>query len=112
MYGYLAEDVPDELQTMLTQQHFAATLTELLTEEEIQGAIQLALNLDPSLEAVLEFMQRDHHSTPALVKARFKDYKWQGKLLLYNSKILVPDDEGIKRDLVADFHNSPLTGVC
>lgn len=80
------------------------------TEKEIQEAIQIAIHLDPSLEAVLEFIQRDHSITPALVKAKFKDYKLQVELLLYNGKIMVPDDENIKRDLVTYFHDSPLAG--
>lgn len=102
--------MPDEPQTMLTQQHFAVALSELPSEAEIQGAIQLAIHLDLSLEAILEFMLRDHSATPASVKAKFKDYELRDKLLLYNGKIMVPDDENIKRDLVANFHDSPLAG--
>lgn len=68
-------DVPDKPQTMLSQQHFAAALQELPVEGEIQGSIQRAIHLDLSLEAVLEFMLRDHRATPASVKAKFKDYR-------------------------------------
>jgi hypothetical protein len=103
-------DAPEEPQTMLSPGQFVAAIRELPAEEEIQGAIQLTLNLDPSLEAILEFVRRDHSQTPASIKARFKDYNWDKELLLYNGRIVVPDDEDIKRDLVANFHDSPMAG--
>lgn len=103
-------DVPDDPQTMLPQGLFVAAVSELPAEEEIQGAIQLALNLDPSLEAVLDFVRRDHSATPASVKAKFKDYTWENELLYYNGKVMVPDDEDLKKDLVANFHDSPMAG--
>lgn len=103
-------DIPNEPQTMLQPEQFVSALQEFPAEEELQGAIQLALNLDPSLETILEFVRRDHSHTPASIKAKFKDYTWDNELLWYNGKIMVPDDEDIKRDLVANFHNSPMAG--
>lgn len=103
-------DVPDDPQTMLPPALFVAAIAELPAEEELQGAIQLALNLDPSLEAILDFVRRDHSATPASVKAKFKDYTWENELLFYNGKIVVPDDENLKKDIVANFHDSPMAG--
>lgn len=95
---------------MLSDTQFAAALNEVPSEEELQGAIQLALDVDPSLEAVLEFLRRDNTETPASVKAKFREYELRDGLLFYNTKVVVPDEEAIKRDLVANFHDSLMAG--
>ena len=101
---------PDELQVMLPPTHFANALQEFPAEEELQQEIGRNLELDPSLEAVLEFVRRDHSNTPASIKAKFKDYSWEDNMLLYNGRIMVPDNEQLKRNLVSNFHDSPMAG--
>lgn len=34
----------------------------------------------------------------------------EGDLLMCQGKILVPDDEALKRDLIAAFHDAPSAG--
>lgn len=103
-------DVQETPQIMLPSELFANALQELPSEISLQHSIQKALDLDPSLEAVLEFLRRDNTQTPSSVKAKFKDYELADNLLWYNNKILVPDEEEIKRSLVANFHDSPMAG--
>jgi hypothetical protein len=100
-------DIPPEPQIMLPKEIFASIATE--PEVELQAWIEKLLDHDESLEEILEFLQNSS-STPAYIRKGFKDYQMDAGLLFYQGKIVVPDNEDLKRDLISAFHDSPIAG--
>jgi transposase InsO family protein len=92
---------------MLQKEIFASLATE--PEIEIQKRIEKLLDHDESLEEILNFLQTGS-SAPAYVKKGFKDYSMEAGLLFYQGQIVVPDNEELKQDLMATFHDSPISG--
>lgn len=101
-------DVPLEPQTMLPTELFKevqAVQTEIaLWERIIKGQKQ-----DESLGEVFALLQRASTALTSVAKG-FKGYAMGGDILMYRGKILVPDDEVRKRDLIAAFHDTLSTG--
>jgi hypothetical protein len=100
-------DLAPEPQIMLPKEIFASIATE--PEEELQARIEKLLNQDESLEEILEFLQNGSNA-PAYIRKGFKDYQMEAGLLFYQGKIVVPDNEDLKRDLISAFHDSPIAG--
>ncbi|KAF8669628.1 hypothetical protein RHS04_08699 [Rhizoctonia solani] len=63
---------------------------------------------DPSLCTILLAVS-DPRSMPHNI-AKFKDYRIQEGLLLYQERIVVPDEPEIKKQLLSHFHDSPASG--
>ncbi|CCO34727.1 Retrotransposable element Tf2 155 kDa protein type 3 [Rhizoctonia solani AG-1 IB] len=93
---------------MLPESVFANTAL-ILPEKEIQSRIEKCLGQDESLTEILEFFC--HESTaPPLVKRGFKDYEMEARLLFYQGRILVPDVNELREELLRIFHDSPMAG--
>jgi hypothetical protein len=92
---------------MLPKETFVNLATE--PETELQTRIEKLLDQDESLEEILEFLQLSS-SAPAYIRKGFKDYQMEAGLLFYQGRIFVPDNEELKRDLIAAFHDSPIAG--
>jgi hypothetical protein len=92
---------------MLPKEAFVNLATE--PEAELQERIEKLLNHDESLEEILEFLQNSS-AAPAYIRKSFKDYQMEAGLLFYQGRIVVPDNEELKKDLIAAFHNSPIAG--
>ncbi|CEL52813.1 hypothetical protein RSOLAG1IB_11158 [Rhizoctonia solani AG-1 IB] len=101
-------DVPPADQSMLPESVFA-NATLILPEKEIQSRIEKYLDQDKSLTEILEFFQ--HKSTaPPSVKRGFKDYKMEAGLLFYQGRILVPNVNELREELLRIYHDSPMAG--
>ncbi|EUC59397.1 Transposon Tf2-1 polyprotein, partial [Rhizoctonia solani AG-3 Rhs1AP] len=100
-----AEEPP---QVMLPPDIFAH-LAEVQTETQLQECIEAALEKDESLTEILQFLNRDGPAPPSVAKG-FRDYSMEGGLLFYRNKIHIPDDEDLKRDIMASFHDAPSAG--
>lgn len=74
-----------------------------------QERIREGQKKDESLKEIFAFLQRAG-TAPQSVAKGFKDYTMEGDILMYRGKILVPDTEALKSDLIAVFHNAPSTG--
>jgi hypothetical protein len=92
---------------MLPKEIFASIATE--PETELQTRIEKLLDQDKSLEEILEFLQNSSNAL-AYIRKGFKDYQMEAGLLFYQGKIVVPDNEELKQDLIAAFHDSPIAG--
>jgi hypothetical protein len=92
---------------MLPKEVFASIATE--PEIELQNQIERCLDQDESLEEILSFLQNES-SAPADIKKGFKDYSMEAGLLFYQGQIVVPDNEDLRRNLIASFHDSPMAG--
>jgi hypothetical protein len=93
---------------MLPESVFANTAL-ILPEKEVQSQIEKALDQDESLIEILEYFC--HESTaPPSVKRGFKDYKIEAGLLFYQGRILVPDVNELREELLRIFHDSPMAG--
>jgi hypothetical protein len=100
-------DIAPTPQIMLQKEIFASLATE--PEIKIQRRIEELLDHDESLEEILTFLQMGSNA-PAYVKKGFKDYSMEAGLLFYQGRIVVPDNEELKRDLMVAFHDSPISG--
>jgi hypothetical protein len=100
-------EVPPQPQIMLPRETFAHLATE--PETDLQARIEKLLDQDESLEEILEFLQNGS-TAPAYIRKGFKDYQMEAGLLFYQGRIFVPDNEELKRNLIATFHDSPIAG--
>jgi hypothetical protein len=101
-------DIPPANQSMLPESVFA-NIALILPEKEVQIRIKKALDQDKSHTEILEYFH--HKSTaPPSVKQGFKDYEMEGGLLFYQGRILVPDVNELREELLRIFHNSPMAG--
>ncbi|CCO34604.1 Retrotransposable element Tf2 155 kDa protein type 1 [Rhizoctonia solani AG-1 IB] len=94
-------------QIMLPETQFEEFGAEIATP--LLEQIKEALQDDPSLDTVLA-AAADPDSMPHSVAAKFKDYTLQDRLLLYQGRIVVPDEPEIKQKLLSHFHDSPGSG--
>ncbi|CCO34838.1 Retrotransposable element Tf2 155 kDa protein type 1 [Rhizoctonia solani AG-1 IB] len=101
-------DIPPADQSMLPESIFANTAL-ILPEKEIQSRIEKALDQDESLTEILEYF-RHESTTPPSVKRGFKDYEMEAGLLFYQGRILVPDANELREELLRIFHDSPMAG--
>ncbi|CEL63538.1 hypothetical protein RSOLAG1IB_10839 [Rhizoctonia solani AG-1 IB] len=101
-------DIPPADQSMLPESVFANTAL-ILPEKEVQSRIEKALDQDKSLIEILEYF-RQKSTAPPSVKRGFKDYKMEAGLLFYQGRILVPNDNELREELLRIFHDSPMAG--
>jgi hypothetical protein len=100
-------DLPPDPQIMVPKETFVSIATE--PEAELETHIEKLLDQDESLEEILDFLQNSSNA-PAYIRKGFKDYQMEAGLLFYQGWIVVPDNEDLKRDLIATFHDSPIAG--
>ncbi|KAF8759758.1 hypothetical protein RHS01_02208 [Rhizoctonia solani] len=100
-------DVPLEPEIMLPTEVFANTLEE---ELEIVTEIRAKLKEVPSLEPIIQFLTEDANNAPLSIQKAYQDYDWEEELLWYQGKLVVPDLEPLKEQLLREFHDSPLAG--
>ncbi|QRW25753.1 Retrotransposable element Tf2 protein [Rhizoctonia solani] len=72
--------------------------------------IQSLLKEDPSLESIVQFLTEDANNVPPSIRRAYWDYNWEEGLLWYQGKMVVPNNEALKEQLLKEFHNSPLAG--
>ncbi|CCO34032.1 Retrotransposable element Tf2 155 kDa protein type 1 [Rhizoctonia solani AG-1 IB] len=90
-------------QIMLPETQFAGFGAEISTL--LLKQIKEALQDDPSLGTVIT-AAADPDSMLHSVAAKLKDYTLQDSLLLYQGRIVVPDEPKIKQKLLSHFHDS------
>ncbi|KAF8753823.1 hypothetical protein RHS01_06832 [Rhizoctonia solani] len=100
-------DTPPEPEVMLPSEVFANTSEE---EVEIVTEICSRLREDPSLEPIIQFLTEDADNAPPSIRKAYRDYDWEEDLLWYRGKLVVPDSEALKEQLLKEFHDSPLAG--
>ncbi|QRW18735.1 Retrotransposable element Tf2 protein [Rhizoctonia solani] len=98
---------PSEPEVMLPAEVFANTSEE---ELEIVTEIRTKLREDPSLESIIQFLTEDADNAPPSIRKAYRDYDWEEDLLWYRGKLVVPDSEALKEQLLKEFHDSPLAG--
>ncbi|QRW20747.1 Retrotransposable element Tf2 protein [Rhizoctonia solani] len=100
-------DHPPEPEVMLPAEVFANTLEE---EMEVISEVWNKLREDPSLEPIIQFLTKDAESAPPSIRKAYRDYDWEEDLLWYQGKLVIPDAENLKEQLLREFHDSPLAG--
>ncbi|QRW25577.1 Retrotransposable element Tf2 protein [Rhizoctonia solani] len=100
-------DTPQEPEVMLPAEVFANTSEE---ELEIVTEVRNKLREDPSLEPIIQFLTEDADNAPPSIRKAYQDYDWEEDLLWYRGKLVVPDSEPLKEQLLKEFHDSPLAG--
>ncbi|KAF8750875.1 hypothetical protein RHS01_08951 [Rhizoctonia solani] len=100
-------DAPPDPEVMLPAEVFANTSEE---ELEIVTEVCSKLRADPSLEPIIQFLTEDADNAPPSIRKAYRDYDWEEDLLWYRGKLVVPDLEPLKEQLLREFHDSPLAG--
>ncbi|KAF8755556.1 hypothetical protein RHS01_05060 [Rhizoctonia solani] len=101
-------DSISEPEVMLPPEVFINTGTS--EEVSIVDKICLLLKEDPSIEPIIRFLTKDTNNAPPSVQKANQDNDWEEDLLWYCSKIVVPNSEPLKEQLLREFHDSPLAG--
>ncbi|QRV92840.1 Retrotransposable element Tf2 protein [Ceratobasidium sp. AG-Ba] len=104
-----ADHVPSEPepQVMLPEHLFLGNSAEM--SAPLMTRIKDALQDDPSLQLTLE-AATSMDKLPQSVASKFKDYSMNEGLLLFQGRIVIPDEPEIKQELLAHFHDSPAAG--
>ncbi|QRW17972.1 Retrotransposable element Tf2 protein [Rhizoctonia solani] len=100
-------DLEPSPQVMIPESHFEAFSAHI--ELSLLDQIKEATQEDPSLDTILLAVS-DPKSTPHSIAQKFKDYTIQKGLLLYQGRVVVPDEPEIKQQLLSHFHDSPASG--
>ncbi|KAF8698387.1 hypothetical protein RHS03_07562, partial [Rhizoctonia solani] len=100
-------DLEPSPQVMIPESHFEAFSAHI--DLSLLDQIKEATQEDPSLDTILLAVS-DPKSMPHSVAQKFKDYTIQKGLLLYQGRIVVPDEPEIKQQLLSHFHYSPASG--
>ncbi|QRW26400.1 Retrotransposable element Tf2 protein [Rhizoctonia solani] len=100
-------DLEPSPQVMIPESHFEAFSAHMDSSllDQIKEATQEDISLDTILLAV-----SDRKFLPHSVAQKFKDYTIQEGPLLYQGRIVVPDEPEIKEQLLSHFHDSPASG--
>ncbi|QRW23107.1 Retrotransposable element Tf2 protein [Rhizoctonia solani] len=64
----------------------------------------------PIPRAIIQFLTEDADNAPPSIRKAYQDYDWEEDLLWYRGKLVVPDSEPLKEQLLREFHDSPLAG--
>ncbi|KAF8750266.1 hypothetical protein RHS01_09482 [Rhizoctonia solani] len=80
------------------------------TDTPQEPEIMLPAKEDPSLEPIIQFLTEDADNAPPSIRKAYQDYDWEEDLLWYRGKLVVPDSEPLKEQLLKEFHDSPLAG--
>ncbi|KAF8751636.1 hypothetical protein RHS01_08418 [Rhizoctonia solani] len=80
------------------------------TPPDQRSCYQQKLREDPSLESIITFLTEDADDAPPSIQKAYQDYDWEEDLLWYHGKLVVPDSEPLKEQLLREFHDSPLAG--
>ncbi|QRW25151.1 Retrotransposable element Tf2 protein [Rhizoctonia solani] len=100
-------DLEPSPQVMIPESHFEAFSAHI--DLSLLDQIKEATQEDPSLDTILLAVS-DPKSVPHSVAQKFKDYTIQKGLLLYQGRVVVPDEPETKQQLLSHFHDSPASG--
>ncbi|QRW27796.1 Retrotransposable element Tf2 protein [Rhizoctonia solani] len=100
-------DLEPSPQVMIPESHFEAFSAHI--DLSLLDQIKEATQEDPSLDTILLAVS-DPKSMPHSIAQKFKDYTIQKGLLLYQGRVVVPDEPEIKQQLLSHFHDSPASG--
>ncbi|QRV99683.1 Retrotransposable element Tf2 protein [Ceratobasidium sp. AG-Ba] len=96
-----------EPQVMLPEHLFLGYSADM--SAPLTARIRDALQDDPSMQLTLEAAS-SMDKLPQSVASKFKDYSMSEGLLLFQGRVVVPDEPEIKQELLAHFHDSPAAG--
>ncbi|CCO35566.1 hypothetical protein RSOLAG1IB_11470 [Rhizoctonia solani AG-1 IB] len=102
-------DIPPKAEVMIPDELFAN-----IAKEEQDGPLQSQIKdkqcRDPSLDDIIEFLTVKQENAPPSIRKAYSDYRLDNKILLFQDKILVPDNDGLKREILKLYHDLPLVG--
>ncbi|CCO32317.1 hypothetical protein RSOLAG1IB_10976 [Rhizoctonia solani AG-1 IB] len=76
----------------------------------LQNQIKDEQRRDPSLDNIIEFLTIKQENAPPSIKRAYGNYQLDNKILLFQDKILVLDNNDLKREILKLYHDSPLVG--
>ncbi|CCO34216.1 Retrotransposable element Tf2 155 kDa protein type 1 [Rhizoctonia solani AG-1 IB] len=93
--------IPDEL---------FANIAEEKQDSPLQNQIKVKQRRDPSLDDIIEFLTVKQENAPPSIRKAYGDYRLDNEILLFQDKVLVPDNDDLKREILKLYHDSPLVG--
>ena len=100
-------DIPNPAQVMIEAEKFKGFRAEATID--IISEIKEAQQEDESLATLMASTQKKDELPPS-VKKQFNRYTWEGDLLWYDGRIIVPEDKDIRLRLLEQDHDSPIAG--
>jgi transposase InsO family protein len=102
-------DVPPKAEVMIPDKLFANIAKEE-QDAPLQEQIKIEQQKDPSLDDIIEFLIVKQENAPPSIRRAYADYRLDDEILLFQDKILVPDNNDLKREILKLYHDSPLVG--
>lgn len=103
------EDSKEEGQVMIKPEKFVEINT-IEPEWVLEESICNEQATDPLLKAVLLFFANSPEKSALSIQKKFKDYSWNEGFLQYKGKLIVPDNEELKRQVCKMNHDHPTAG--
>ncbi|CCO36844.1 Retrotransposable element Tf2 155 kDa protein type 1 [Rhizoctonia solani AG-1 IB] len=94
---------------MIPEELFANVAKEE-QDSPLQNQIKDKQQKDPSLDDIIEFLTVKQENAPPSIKKAYRDYRRDDEILLFQDKILVPDNNNLKQEILKLYHDSPLAG--
>ena len=84
---------------------------KILSDQNLLTRFQQLYEKDPEVHRLKSYI-KNPKSIPKRLSHRMKRYRFdsESKLLFYDNRVLVPDDNPLKLDIIKEFHDSPLSG--
>ncbi|CEL61535.1 Retrotransposable element Tf2 155 kDa protein type 1 OS=Schizosaccharomyces pombe (strain 972 / ATCC 24843) GN=Tf2-1 PE=4 SV=1 [Rhizoctonia solani AG-1 IB] len=102
-------DIPPKAEVMIPDELFV----NIAKEEQdgpLQNQIKVEQRRDPSLDNIIEFLTVKQENAPPTIRKAYRDYRLDDEILLFQDKVLVPDNDDLKREILKFYHDSPLAG--
>lgn len=84
--------------------------TPIQTDKDLLDRIKAAYPTDPSLTPILTFLAQDSSKVTQEIRDRMANYTMDHGILLRDGLVVVPQDQGIRRDVVMSRHDSLMAG--
>ena len=98
-------------QMILSSSHFQTlATTTIIPDQTITEKIKNAYSKDPSLTAIIAFLNNSPETAPANIKKQFSSYSLINDLILFEGLIYVPNNEKIKTEILKSRHNAITAG--
>ncbi|CCO35435.1 Retrotransposable element Tf2 155 kDa protein type 1 [Rhizoctonia solani AG-1 IB] len=102
-------EVPPEAEVMIPDELFANVAKEE-QDGPLQSQIKVEQRKDPSLDDIIEFLTVKQENAPPSIRKAYVDYRLDDEILLFQDKVLVPDNNNLKKEILKLYHDSPLVG--
>jgi hypothetical protein len=99
---HMTKDEPEERITMLPDSLFVNTIAE-----DLRDKVLIATSTDEFAQSITRCLKEK--GTPPL-RTALSDWTFDDGIILYKGKSYIPADSDLRREIIKDFHESPISG--